>query len=170
LISLVFLVLGLAVGAVYVYLDKQPRTKGRVAQIFLLWQLVISAGVLSVIFFIGHTVFADASAAAIGWSAGSPFQYEVALANLHIGVMGILCYWIRGNFWIATVIAFSIQWLGSGVVHIREMMVAANYAPNNAGLTFCLDILIPVMLVALLVYYYRVNRHEHESIPSGGSI
>jgi hypothetical protein len=56
------------------------------------------------------------------------------------------------------------------MVHIREIVVVANYAPNNAGLTFYLDILIPVMLVALLVYYYRVNRHEHESIPSGGSI
>jgi hypothetical protein len=169
LISLVFLVLGLAVGAIHVYLDKQPRTKGRVAQIFLLWQLVISAGVLNVIFFVGHTVFADASAAAIGWSAGSPFQYEVALANLHIGVMGILCYWIRGNFWIATVIAFSIQWLCSGVVHIREMTVAANYAPNNAGLTFYLVILIPVFVIALLVYYYRVNRQEEHQRSHPGS-
>lgn len=162
LLSLVFLVLGLVVGTVRLFLDKQPRTKARVAQIFLLWQLVISVGVLSIIFFIGHTVFADASAAAIGWSAGSPFQYEVALANLHIGVMGILCYWIRGNFWLATVIAFSIQWVGSGVVHIREIVVSANYAPNNAGLTFYLVILMPVFVIALLVYYYRANRQEEE--------
>jgi hypothetical protein len=163
LLSLVFLVLGVVVGGVHLFLDKQPRTKARVAQVLLLWQLVISVGVLSILFFIGHTVFADASAAAIGWSAGSPFQYEVALANLHIGVMGILCYWIRGNFWLATVIAFSIQWVGSGVVHIREIVVSANYAPNNAGLTFYLVILMPVFVIALLVYYYRANRQEeHE--------
>ena len=168
MLSLVFLVLGLVVGAVHVYLDHQPRTKGRVAQIFLQWFLVITVGIGSIFFFIAHTVFADSTAASIGWPAGNPFQYEVALANLHIGVLGILCYWIRGNFWVATEIAFSIQWLGAAVVHIREIMVAANYAPNNAGLTFYLDILIPVMLIALVVYYYRVNRHEQESIPSGG--
>jgi Family of unknown function (DUF6790) len=59
LLSLLFLVIGLVVGAVRVYLDKQPRTKGRVAEIFLLWFLVITVGIGSVFFFIAHTVFAD---------------------------------------------------------------------------------------------------------------
>jgi hypothetical protein len=169
LVSLFFLVLGLVVGPVHLYSDKQPRTKGRVAEIFLQWFLVVSVGLVSVVFFISHTVIADTTAASIGWPAGNPFQYEVAVANLTIGTLGILCYWIRENFWIATVIAFSVQWLGAAVVHIREIVVAANYAPNNAGLTFYLDILMPVMLIALLVYYLYVNRQEeHERIHSGG--
>ena len=169
LVSLFFLVLGLVVGAVHVYLDKQPRTKGRVAEIFLQWFLVITVGILSVVFFISHTVYADATAASIGWPAGNPFQSEVAVANLTIGTLGILCYWIRGNFWVATVIAFSVQWLGASVVHIREIVVAANYAPNNAGMTLYLDILMPVILIALLVYYLHVNRQrERERIHSGG--
>ena len=112
---------------------------------------MITVGIGSVFFFIAHTVFADATAASIGWPAGNPFQYEVAVANLTIATLGILCYWIRGNFWVATVIAFSVQWLGAAVVHIREIVVAANYAPNNAGLTFYLDILMPLILIALLV-------------------
>jgi hypothetical protein len=171
LISLFFLVLGLVVGAVHVYLDKQPRTRGRVAEIFLLWLLVVTVGLVSVVFFIAHTVFAESTAAGIGWPAGNPFQSEVAVANLTIGTLGILCYWIRGNFWIATVIAFSVQWLGSGVVHIRSIVVEANYAPNNAGLTFYLDILMPVLLIALLVYYLYAKRNEqgmsHTERPTG---
>jgi hypothetical protein len=158
LLSLFFLVLGLVVGAVHVYLDNQPRTKGRVAEIFLLWFLVITVGILSVFFFISHTVFADTTAASIGWPAGNPFQSEVAVANLTIATLGILCYWIRGNFWVATVIAFSVQWLGAAVVHIRDIVVAANYAPNNAGMTLYLDILMPMILIALLVYYLHLNR------------
>ena len=168
--SLFFLVLGLVVGAVHVFLDKQPRTKGRVAEIFLQWFLVVSVGLLSVVFFISHTVFADSSAASIGWPAGNPFQYEVAVANLTIGTLGILCYWMRGNFWVASVIAFSVQWLGAAVVHIREIVVSANYAPNNAGLTFYLEIPMVVLLIALLAYYLHVSRHEHERIHSGGSM
>jgi hypothetical protein len=164
--SLFFLVLGLVVGAVHVYLDKQPRTKARVAEIFLLWFLVIAVGVTSVVAFIAHTVFADTTAASIGWPAGNPFQSEVAVANLAVGVLGILCYWMRGNFWVATAIGFSVWWLGDAVVHIRSIVVEANYAPNNAGVTFYLDILVPVMLLALVVYYYRVNRGEHERIHS----
>jgi Family of unknown function (DUF6790) len=158
--SLFFLVLGLVVGAVHVYLDKQPRTRGRVAEIFLLWMLVITAGLASVSAFIAHTVFADATAASIGWPAGNPFQSEVAVANLAVGILGILCYWMRGNFWIATVIGFSVWWLGDAVVHIRSIVVDANYAPNNAGVTFYLDILVPVFLIALLVYYLNAKRHE----------
>jgi hypothetical protein len=67
---------------------------------------------------------------------------------------------MRGNFWVATVIAFSVQWLGAAVVHIREIVVAADYAPNNAGMTLYLDILIPVILIALLVYYEHVRSDE----------
>jgi hypothetical protein len=160
LISLFFLILGLVVGAVHVYLDKQPRTRGRVAEIFLLWLLVVTVGLVSVVFFIGHTVFAESTAAGIGWPAGNPFQSEVAVANLTIGTLGILCYWMRGNFWIATVIGFSVWWLGDAVVHIRSIVVDANYAPDNAGLTLYLDILMPVLLIALLVYYLNAKRHE----------
>jgi hypothetical protein len=169
LISLIFLVLGLVVGAVHVYLDKQPRTKGRVAETFLVWFFVVSVGLLSVVFSISHTVFADATAASIDWPAGNPFQSEVAVANLTVGTLGILCYWIRGNFWIATVIAFSVQWLGAAVVHIRSIVVEANYAPNNAGLTFYLDILMPLVLIALLVYYLYAKRHEQGGEPYGAA-
>jgi hypothetical protein len=158
--SLFFLVLGLVVGAVHVYLDKQPRTRGRVAEIFLLWMLVITVGVLSVFFFISHTLLAKTTAQSIGWPAGNPFQSEVAVANLTIATLGILCYWMRGSFWVANVIAFSVQWLGAAVVHIREIVVAADYAPNNAGMTLYLDILIPVILIALLVYYEHVISDE----------
>jgi hypothetical protein len=171
LVSLFFLVLGLIVGAVHLFLDKQPRTKPRVAQIFLLWLLVITVGIQGVFAFIGHTVFADATAASIGWPAGNPFQSEVAVANLTVGVLGILCYWMRGNFWVATAIGFAVWWLGDAVVHIRSIVVSANYAPNNAGVTFYLDILVPVILIALLAYYLHVkNRQEeeHERIHSEG--
>ena len=160
MVNLFFVILGLVVGAMHVYLDKHPRTRGRVAEIFLLWFLVISVGIGGVFAFIGHTVFADATAASIGWPAGNPFQSEVAVANLTVGILGILCYWMRGNFWVATVIGFSVWWLGDAVVHIREIVVAENYAPNNAGVTFYLAILFPVLLIALLVYYLYEKRHE----------
>jgi hypothetical protein len=173
LVGLFFLVLGLVGGTVHLFfLDRQPKTKARVAQIFLLWLLVITVGIQGVFAFIGHTVFADETAASIGWPAGNPFQSEVAVANLSVGVLGILCYWMRGNFWNATVIGFAVWFLGDAVVHIRSIVVEANYAPNNAGVTFYLDILVPVILIALLAYYLHVKnrqeKEEHERIQSGG--
>jgi hypothetical protein len=88
------------------------------------------------------------------------------VVNLTIATLGILCYWIRGNFWVASVVAFSVQWLGAAVVHIREIVVAQDYAPNNAGMTLYMDILIPVILVALLVYYLSATRHEQGMSPT----
>jgi hypothetical protein len=162
MLFLMIFVLCLVVGTVHLYLDKQPRTKGRVAEIFLLWLLVILVGLGSIFNFIAHTLLADSTAASIGWPAGNPFQSEVAVANLSYGVLGILCYWMRGNFWVATVIGFSIWFLGDAVVHIRDIVLSANYAPNNAGITLYIDILIPVILNALVVYYALESRHvEH---------
>ena len=108
MLFLLCFVLALVIGAVHLYRDKQPRTNARVAEIFLLWLLVICVGVASVLTFIADEFFADWMAASLGWPAGNPFQSLVAVANLSVGVLGILCYWIRGNFWVATVIGFSI--------------------------------------------------------------
>jgi hypothetical protein len=128
----------------------------------------MNVGVASVLTFMGDAFFADKMATSLGWPAGNPFQSLVAVANLSVGVLGILCYWVRGNFWVATVIAFSVWWLGAGTVHIRDMVVSANYAPNNSGVTVYMDILVPVVLVALLTFYSRVSGHEHERTYASG--
>jgi len=39
-------------------------------------------------------------------------------------------------------------------------VVSANYAPNNAGATPYMDILVPIVLMALLTYYKRAGRDE----------
>ncbi|WP_322994258.1 DUF6790 family protein, partial [Castellaniella sp.] len=43
---------------------------------------------------LGHIVFSEQSAQAIGW-APSPFQFEVGVANLGIGVAGIIAAFYR---------------------------------------------------------------------------
>ena len=119
--------------------------------------VVINVGLGAMWGFIGHTLFAAQIAESIGWPAGNPFQTEVAVANLAVGTLGILCYWIRGDFWTATVIATSIWLLGAATIHAVEIIAAGNYNPGNAGLIFCLDILSPLLLIALLIYT-RLNR------------
>jgi hypothetical protein len=158
-------VLALVIAAARLYRDTQPRTPERVVETFLKWLLVMCVGVASVLTFAGDAFFADRTAASLGWPPGNPFQSMVAVANLSVGVLGILCYWRRGSFWVATVIAFSVWWLGAAVVHIRDIVRSANYAPNNAGPTLYMDILVPVILVALLIYYGRVGGHEHARNP-----
>jgi hypothetical protein len=146
-----FFVLSLIVAAIHLSRDKRPRTASRIAEVLLLWLLVINVGIGGVFGFIGHTVFADRAAASIGWPAGNPFQTEVGIANLAFGVVGILCYWFRDHFWLATVIMSSVFQLGAAVGHIRQIIVANNWSPNNAGPALWADIAFPIILITLMV-------------------
>src|SRR5829696_6339528 len=92
-----FPVLAIAGAAVQLARSRQPRTLGHASEVLVVW-----AGIGGVIAFLSHTLLADQTARAIGWPTGNPFQSEVAVANLVVGVLGILCYWIRGNSWLAT--------------------------------------------------------------------
>ncbi|MCQ8904725.1 MAG: hypothetical protein NQU45_03285 [Methanothermobacter sp.] len=55
----------------------------------------------------------DIIATYIEWPTGSPFQLEVAFANLSFGVLGLLSWKFRGEFWMATIIGFSVFYLGA---------------------------------------------------------
>ena len=162
---LIFVIFALLVAALHIYRDRQALTTERIAKILLLWLLVIGVGLGGIMAFIGHTLFASSTAASIGWPAGNPFQTEVAVANLAIGVLGVLCYWLRDNFWVATVIANSVFQLGAAVVHVNQIVVAHNYQPNNAGIVLYTDILVPLILIALLVSQRYTSRYGRRSPP-----
>ena len=49
------------------------------------------------------------------------------------------------------VMVASVWGLGDAVVHIQQIIVAHNYAPNNAGIALYLDILTPLTLIVLLL-------------------
>ena len=159
-VFIILFVLSFVVAGVHIYRDDQPRTGGRVAEILLIWLLVINTGIGGLYAFSGHLFAADEVAASIGWPAGNPFQTEVAVANLAIGTLGILSYWIRGNFWTAAVIATSIWLLGAAAIHVSEMVGAGNYNPGNAGVVFYMDIIGPALLIILLAYLRLSGRME----------
>lgn len=84
------------------------------------------------------------------------------MANLAFGALGILCYWLRSAFWTAIVIAASVWLLGNAAGHIEQIIVAQNYQPNNAGAALYSDIVVPLLIIALLVYYRYAGEGERE--------
>ncbi len=143
--------------ALHLVFSKKPRTRNRVIEVFLLYLLVIQVGVASIWGFMGHAFMADYIAAYIGWPAGSPFQFEVAVANLSYGILGMLCARYRGSFWAATIIAFSVFYLGAAYGHIVDIVQNANFAPGNAGAPLYLDVVLPVVLISLFAVYRRTS-------------
>jgi hypothetical protein len=129
-----------------------PRST--VAEQLLCWVLLLSVGVQGIFTFIGHVFFPANSAAHIGWAV-SPFQYEVGIADLTGGVLGLIAFRADFGFRLAASIAAIIWYGGDAVGHVRQMIVAHNYAPGNAGPWFWTDVLIPMVLVACLIAIWR---------------
>jgi hypothetical protein len=74
------------------------------------------------------------------------------MADLTMGVLGVLCLKFRGNFWLATAIGNAVWLLGDAVGHIRQMALYGNHAENNAGIFLVLELVTPVVILLLAVY------------------
>jgi hypothetical protein len=144
-----------AATGLHLWLGKRPVSLMRVAEVLLLYLLVIFVGVGGLLGFLGHTFKAREIALKIGWQP-SPFQAEVAMANLAFGVLGIMCVWQRRGFRTATGTGFSIFLLGCASVHFRDMTLHGNVSPYNVGpVLWVNDLAIPVVILLLLL----VRRH-----------
>lgn len=142
--NLVLLFLANAVALIRIALRKGP-----VCEELFRWNALIGAGMGSTYAFIIHGFFPAVSARTIGWEP-SPFQWEVAVANLSVGLLGILAFRASYGFRLAMVVAFTCWLWGDAVGHVRQMMIAHNFAPGNAGSWFWLDVLMPIFFIALI--------------------
>jgi hypothetical protein len=140
-------------GALIHVFSKKKKKTNDVFKIFLLWIIFWNVGVGGLLGFFAHAFMADQIALFIGWMPGSQFQFEIAVANLMMGILGILCWWYEYDFWFAIVIAATIFGWGAGYGHVRDMMLNANYAPGNAGMPLYIDMIQPVVLIVLLIGY-----------------
>lgn len=145
--------LGLAflLAAIHLLRFSNDRSLSNTARVFLLYLLPIATGLGGLIAFMGHTLRAEEIARSIGWQPGSPFQFEVAVANLAFGVLGLLCLKFRDGFWTATIVGYGVFLEGAAYGHVREIVQAGNLAVNNAGPILFIDVLFPLFLLGLLI-------------------
>lgn len=118
------------------------------AERLLDWILLLAVGVTGLWGGFFHIAFGDMAAAYIGWQP-SPFQCEVGMADLAIGVTAVVAFWRGMDFKAAAILAASVFLLGDAVGHVRQMIAAGNFAPGNAGVPFFTDIAVPVLAIAL---------------------
>jgi hypothetical protein len=155
MIGIIVAVLSVLLPLLHLGLSKQPRTRSRVIHLLFLYALILDVGVIGFILgFIPHVFFADQAAQLIGWPPGSPFQFEVGFHDGAWGLLGFLCFRIRGWFWTATGLGWSFFMLGATYIHIHHTVREGNYAPYNF-LTMFSDGFIVVWLLVLLYFYNR---------------
>src|SRR3989339_2090279 len=131
--SILMSVIIFIVSLIHIAFDRQKRTRVRVAEIFLQYIFFLEVGVEGVLGFLAHLFYPSITASYMGWAQGSQFQLEVAFALLAFGVLGIMSWWIRKDFWVATGIGASLFAMGAAIVRVRDIVLFDNYAPGNAG-------------------------------------
>jgi hypothetical protein len=133
-----------------------PGRRGSFAERWLAWLLLLPIGVTGLWAGVMHVFFPATAAAYIGWEV-SPFQFEVGMADLALGVTACMAFRCDWGFRAASVAATSAFLLGDAVGHVRQMMAAGNFAPGNAGVPFYMDIVCPVLAIILLVLTRRAT-------------
>ena len=132
----------------------------RSLEVFISYILFFNMGIMGFLAAYAHVFMGPAIAEQIGWQPGSPFQFEIGMANLSYGVLGVLAYWIRGRFWEAAVIGWSLLLLGCFVGHLREFYIHHDTAPLNIGLFIWFnDLFLPLLLLAAL-FFFRKGEHR----------
>ena len=118
----------------------------------LQWMLSVGLGLPSLWAALSHAAFSERVAASIGW-APSPFQKEIAGANLGIGLGAVAASELGPEAaWAMTIMAAGFLWSAASV-HIADMVRRRNFAINNAGPIFWWDMITPLTLfIALLIH------------------
>ena len=151
------LALSVLVMVIHIVLMKERSAK-KIVEIILLYLLVVNFGLGSFISGLGHVFQGPAVAKMIGWAPGSPFQYEVGIADMAFGLICMLCLFVRGNFWLAAIVAESFFLLGCMVGHVRSLSESANLAAYNIGPNIILsDLVMPLVLIGLYIVYRRMK-------------
>lgn len=119
-------------------------------EIIYRWTALFAVGFSGLYAAFMHAVFPDLTAANIGWTS-SPFQFEVAMANVGFGLIGVLSFNASYGFRLATVIGNAAWLWGDAIGHLYQQIVHQNYSIGNAGSWFWMDIILPVILIICII-------------------
>ncbi len=121
--------------------------------------LFMAVGLSGVWGFTMHVFFPAIASQQIGWQANS-FEFEVGLANLALGITGIVAAFASWSYRAAVTTVTTIFLWGAAFGHIRQIILLHNYNPGNAGTILISDILIPLTLLILLALNYTQVRKD----------
>lgn len=153
--NLVFALIALVAASVHIAVSSKRRSsRMAIVETYLVYLFFVYVGLMGLLTAYAHVFSPERTSASIGW-ATSPYEYEVGMADLTVGVLGTLCLWFRGDFWLATAIANAVWLLGDAIGHIRQLLLYNDQSPNNSGIFLYAEIAIPLLILILTLYHRR---------------
>lgn len=154
--QVIFTLIAVVGASIHLAFSPKRRSNGAaIAGTYLLYLLFFYVGLMGLLTAYAHVFRPVETSASIGWQT-SPYEYEVGMADLTVGVLGVLCLRFRGNFWLATALANAVWLLGDAVGHVRQMTLNNNHAANNSGTFLITEFIMPLVILSLTLYHrYR---------------
>lgn len=148
--TIVFIIVYVIIAACQLMSYRKKRdcthTMNRLIAFYFMWLVSFPAFVG----FICHAFFPAWTAAYIGWPE-SPFQTEIALANLGVSVVAFISFFKSGCFRWAAFIPYFIFYVGAGINHIVKVVQTDNMSPGNGGIVLYTDLIIPTVLLIMML-------------------
>lgn len=146
----IFSLLPLIIGGFQIVLDSSTNTRLRRLEVILIYLFALGVAGSGIGGFISHFFISDIVAESIGWDTGSPFQLEVAFANLAIGILGLVAVSRRDGFREATVITVTVFGVGATIVHLMDIFASGNLSPGNTFQNIA-NLVRPALLIGFLI-------------------
>jgi 4-amino-4-deoxy-L-arabinose transferase-like glycosyltransferase len=162
-----FSILPVIIAAGHLGLDSSSRPRERRLEIFVLYLFGVGVAGSGIGGFFGHVFLSDQVGESIGWPTGNPFQLEVGVANLALGILGIVAMGRRDGFREATVITATVLGVGATVVHVMDVIETGNLAPGNTIQNIS-NLLRPALLIAFLAASRRAERSPDSETQTPG--
>jgi len=160
MLQVLFALVAFVAASIHVAISAKRRSgTAAIVGTYLIYLLFIYVGLMGLFTAYFHVFEPNRASASIGWSP-SPFEYEVGMADLTMGVLGVLCIVFRREFWLATAIGNAVWFLGDAVGHVREMTLHNNHAENNAGIFLVFESAVPILMLGLVFYHRLLTRKE----------
>lgn len=114
----------------------------------LLGWLILSIGIAYTWAGFFHIVFPHVAASSIGWQV-SPFQFEIGVADVSIGIVAIVSFCRSLDFKGPVVGYLTLFSIGVAIGHFREAIYAGNTSKDNFGLLLVITLVHAVLLPVL---------------------
>ncbi len=147
---LVLIFAGFVTGAIHLVVIGGLREMTTICYVLLLHQYVVTFGLLGIIGMITNIIRAEENAKSLGWPGG-PFQIKYGFSQLGLGVMGVLCIWLKEGFWLGTLVSMYIYGVSGLWSHFAEMKRQGMATKNDVG-NIIIDVIYQILLTVLYIY------------------
>lgn len=138
--------IGLVAGGIAVAIGVEPT-----AATLFRFTLGIGAGAGGLFAASGHLAVGADTARGMGWPVDTPWQKEVGMADLALGVASVVAAFSRSpTAWTVATIAISLFLVGDAVVHIPDIRGGGKEA-SLASKSVPGDLFLPAVLIVLRI-------------------